>query len=946
MRIFLAFILLFTADLLSAQGGYLVTHYTRHEYKAGSQNWSIDTDRNGFVYSANNDGLLIYDGSYWKLFPNPGQTIMRAVSVAPDGKIYTGSYEEFGYWQTDSLHELRYHSLSSQLHDFNFHNDEIWKIVRSGNKVYFQSFSALFEYDGRNVRHIRLPGTIVFLLLAGEKLFVQTVTGDLYELKGRELQMIETGNTLKGTEVKSILPYSDGQYLVGTSSQGVFLFNGRTLVPWKVPANEQLRKYQINNGLISGNRIIFGTIVKGIFVLDFDGNILNHIHNENGLQDNTVLSLTADAAGNIWAGLDKGIDYITFNNPLEIYRESGGQIGSVYTAALDGKTLYLGTNQGIYTYDTDTAAGRFHYSGFLNNSQGQVWELKKIGSDLFCGHTTGTFLIKNGVLARISSISGGYSLKPFFHNESEYLLQSTYSSLVIYKKEAGEWAYKSQVKGFMEPSRFMEADAPGNIWIGHAVKGLYRLTLSESLDSVVQTRSFGKKDGLPSDFNIGVFRVGNRVVFTTGQQIFTWDDLQGRIIPFTELNRQLNGFETAERIVQVDPYRYFLIRKDDIALFSIRDNKVNMLYRLLLPIFRINLVDHYENIVQLDRQKHLVCLDDGFAILSTNGISGAAKENMQLVFRDIFSLDLNGEKRRIDPNRKNFTLQHSWNSLSISFTYLNHRCVTRMYQYRLENLETDWSKWTSDPTVVYTRLPKGNYTFSVRTISATGQVSSPISFSFRVKPAWYASLPAYLLYGMVLAAGILLSQYIFRRRVVRQHLRLRLEAETRAQIEKQQAEHAIMQLQNEKLQSEISHKTIELANSTMAIIRKNELLTEINTELDRQQKVLGNNYPSRYFEKLRALINDNISGDHDWKIFEELFDQAHADFFKRLKFAYPDLTQSDLKLCAYLKLNLSSKEIAQLLNISFRGVETRRYRLRKRLSLISDANLVEFIMQF
>ena len=139
---------------------------------------------------------------------------------------------------------------------------------------------------------------------------------------------------------------------------------------------------------------------------------------------------------------------------------------------------------------------------------------------------------------------------------------------------------------------------------------------------------------------------------------------------------------------------------------------------------------------------------------------------------------------------------------------------------------------------------------------------------------------------------------------------------------------------------------MQLADSTMSIIKKNELLIEIKEELDKQKSQLGQDYPQRYYDRLHSLINKNISNDNDWKVFEELFDQAHENFFKRLKTAYPELTQSDLKLCAYLKLNLSSKEIAPLLNISFRGVETRRFRLRRRLSLESDNNLVEFVMQF
>jgi hypothetical protein len=269
-----------------------------------------------------------------------------------------------------------------------------------------------------------------------------------------------------------------------------------------------------------------------------------------------------------------------------------------------------------------------------------------------------------------------------------------------------------------------------------------------------------------------------------------------------------------------------------------------------------------------------------------------------------------------------------------------------LYQYKLSGIDVDWSNWTPETEVTYTRLPKGDYTFMVRSLKSLGKVTEPIRMHFRVNPAWYASTFAWILYVLITIGAFGLSRYLLRLRVMRQHEHLRLENEAKAQLEKQQAEQEIIKLQNENLQTEISYKNMQLADSTMAIIKKNELLIEIKVELDRQREKIGTGYPQRYFERLMSMINKNISNDNDWKVFEELFDQAHENFFKRLKSAYPDLTQSDMKLCAFLRLNLSSKEIAPLLNISFRGVETRRFRLRRRMALSSEENLVEFIMQF
>ncbi|MBN1985042.1 MAG: regulator, partial [Prolixibacteraceae bacterium] len=157
-------------------------------------------------------------------------------------------------------------------------------------------------------------------------------------------------------------------------------------------------------------------------------------------------------------------------------------------------------------------------------------------------------------------------------------------------------------------------------------------------------------------------------------------------------------------------------------------------------------------------------------------------------------------------------------------------------------------------------------------------------------------------------------------------------------------EQELIRLRNEKLRNEVEHKSKELANSTMSIIKKNEFLLELKTIIDKQKNELGSRYPDKYYNYLNNKIDKNISNQDDWQIFETNFERAHEQFFHKIKEAYPDLTSSDLRLCAYLRMNLSSKEIAPLLGISVRGVENHRYRLRKKLNLEHDESLTDIIL--
>lgn len=132
----------------------------------------------------------------------------------------------------------------------------------------------------------------------------------------------------------------------------------------------------------------------------------------------------------------------------------------------------------------------------------------------------------------------------------------------------------------------------------------------------------------------------------------------------------------------------------------------------------------------------------------------------------------------------------------------------------------------------------------------------------------------------------------------------------------------------------------------MTIIKKNEILAHIKDEVIAQKQVLGTQYPNKYYDKLVRLIDENISSADDWAIFQTNFDRIHENFFRNLHLNYPELTSNDLRFCAYLRLNLSSKDIAHLMNISLKGVEMARSRIRKKIGIPSTKSLTEFMIEF
>jgi tetratricopeptide (TPR) repeat protein len=176
------------------------------------------------------------------------------------------------------------------------------------------------------------------------------------------------------------------------------------------------------------------------------------------------------------------------------------------------------------------------------------------------------------------------------------------------------------------------------------------------------------------------------------------------------------------------------------------------------------------------------------------------------------------------------------------------------------------------------------------------------------------------------------------------------------QFEKQQAENQLLEeeilkqkevhhLQNEKFQAEIEHKSRELLTSAMHIVNKNKILAEIKDTLGN----ISSSSESVFRKNANDLckeIDKNIHVDSDWEQFKMHFDAVNKNFFEKLELQFPNLTKSDMKVCAYLKINLSTKEIAQIMNVSPAAVHKRFYRLRQKMQMEPNTNLTKFFMAF
>ncbi|WP_246230184.1 two-component regulator propeller domain-containing protein [Mucilaginibacter humi] len=543
-----------------------IQNYPKSIYGSGNQNWSVSQDKNGVMYYGNAEGLLVYDGRYWQQYTMPHRQIVRSVATAVDGRVYTGSYGEFGYWAFKN-NRFTYTSLTSLIPGTHVLSSEIWKIYIDGDRVIFQSFGAIYLYQHQKITVIKSNAPYLFLHRAGNRFFAESLNNGLFELTGSKLSPVTGSEKLKN--ILSILPYKGSSFIIGTSKDGLFIYDGRSFKPFVTPANDFLKAYQLNNGVRVLNKYYaYGTILNGLIIIDEEGRIIQRINKNTGLQNNTVLSLYADNDENLWAGLDNGIDRLELNSPLYFYFDKTGKFGTVYSSIIFDNKIYLGTNQGLYYSNWTQQNNTFDFK-MVPNSQGQVWDLALIDNQLICGHNSGTYRVLGDKLVRLSSLGGGWMVRRL-NSSPSHIIQGIYNGLALYTRAVGgNLTFTAPITGFNAPSRLLEEDRNGDIWVTHAYKGLNKLTLSKDLRKVIANKYFDEKNGLPGNYNINVFKLEDKIVFSSDSGFYTYDDLSDRFTKYQVLNHKLGAFASSNKIINAGAHKYWFINHGKVALVDL-----------------------------------------------------------------------------------------------------------------------------------------------------------------------------------------------------------------------------------------------------------------------------------------------------------------------------------------------------------------------------------------
>jgi len=950
------------AFFISGYANYpLVRNFQRETYKAGTQNWSIVQDDQNSMYFANNNGLLIFNGKKWTTVPIKNGTNVRSLLYTKDGRFYASTFNEFGYFKKKPNNHFEYYSLSEKLNLNKQESNALFSILEGNKIIYFQGEKNIYEYDGSRIDKISFNNKIDASVYINNVLFLTSEQRGVYMLNGKQFVRLPGSESLINKKVCSILSLDSENILFVTNFDGVYLFNGITFIPYNTGIDNFLKENQVFCAAKKNNKLVFGTVQRGIAILDLSDKTITYVNTFTGLQNNTVLSMAFDNQMNLWLGLDKGIDHVLLNVPVQSVLGTNSFYGSGYSSYLKENTLYLGTNQGLYTTPFPSINNPAPIElKLIKGMEGQIWCLTEIDKTLFCGDDQGAFIVSPNKKERIDGLTGTWNFKPFLKRK-DLILGCSYQGLFVLKKIGDTWKFSHFIKGnFSESSPMFEEDSNETIWFSHWLKGMFRLTLNSKKDSVIRIKLYNNK-GFPTNQNNTVFRIDNHLIFSSESGFFTYNPKTDRMDPYDKWNKLFNKKPGYMRLHESTNGDIWFVSGRFIGLASKQhDNSYKMdslSYRILQP----KIITGFEHFNFINNSNIIISSEDGFNWVNTkkcNSLKGQFKVLIDEI--DITNNKLSDAGQQNPDSKANLKEKylHSQNSLKFEVVapeYSGEDLVK--YSFILENYDEKWSDFSRDNTKEYTHLPKGNYIFKVRARDILESEEALCSYSFTVLPAWYESQLAYIIYIILLIIFLVRVVIFIKQHSQKEALDMERKKEIELNEQKKQYEaettekkKEIKELKNQQLHYELRHKSQELASSTMNLIRKNEILTDIMDNISKVTEDIKTSHDATTvlsrLNKMERSIKQNIENDNNWKRFEENFDLVYENYLKRLGDTYPELNTSDKKLCAYLKMDLSSKDIAPLLNMSVRSVEMSRYRLRKKMYLDREVNLGEFLQRF
>ena len=929
-------------------GNPFIKNFSKKELKKDLKVFDISQNKNGEMYFANPGYLLEYDGFSFKNYFVKDRSDLRAVLYEDDSHIYTAGIGGFGFWSKNKKGILEYSSLffkspsktSPLLPVFS-------NIAAVDGKIFFQSFQQIYTYNPNNKELNNFSAIKGFskLFSSNNRVFVFDVSVGLFEITDANKTFVKGSQNISFDIIGVFEDKVDG-LLLATNNNGFWLLKNGVLQKKSWQINEEIQKFIITDvKKYKNNRLIVGSLRNGFYIISKEGRKLAHFNRDNGIANNAVRKLFVDNNDNIWLGTESGISYLEINSNTKYLLDTKNGFGTVYSSFLKDSSLYLGTYQGLFVKNTKNSLSE---PKLVNNSTEQIWHIDEIDGQLLVGSDQGLSVVHDNSLKTIHLEGGAWSF--IKHPKiNDLLYVGFYSGIAVFEKVDNQWNFVNKYENFGESSRFLEFDQYGHLWVAHPSKGYYRLTLSTDGKELNDVEFYGLENSNVRPYAY-FCKIDGSLIFYNPKGFFSYDAIDNAFTKAKYPSEIFKGLTNINYISQDE--NIFWYSTPNYLGYVLRNG--NDFKKVQEPFHAIwdNHLKDFNNVKKIKDSIYAIGIDNG---LIFHKILKTIQKKLQ-VKPTIKSLEFISSKDTITAPinfKKELKIPYSNNFLKIKLALPNNPISnSRQFQYKLNGLENQWSQWINESEIKLPSLTSGDYVLELRTKMEVNQVSESVKIPFYIASPWYISRVAKIFYVVLFFITFISYRSYLKRKNEKYVIRLKyLEKQKRErqkekfELQKLAADKELFLLKEDNLNLEIKKKNSALASSTLNNIKKNELLADLINDLKNIDKELVNNSLHYPVKKVIKKINNHLLDKEDWLTFQLHFSNSHAQFFENLRKKHSDLSPNEIKLSAYLKLNLSSKEIAALMNVANTSVEQSRYRLRRKFNLDKDVNLVNYIQK-
>lgn len=642
--------------------------------------------------------------------------------------------------------------------------------------------------------------------------------------------------------------------------------------------------------ILSNNKFAVNSRNKGVYIIDFDGNIIEHIDTESDLEDNFVWCSFLSSDNLLWLGLNSGFSSININSPFQIWNKKTGLNQTINDIIRFEGVIYLATMNGLFYINPNTNKFEQNIIIEIPGTYKSQWRFvpffdKKLNKNrLLLAGTSNLYEISNFKIINLKNVSNQYNLiKSNIFENTFYSITANFVEAFKIENSTITTLGTISLKGIL---KYCNQEKNGNLWIGSTNDGIFRLEISKN--DVIDTSKYKKSgiflntkvtafdttNGLPDLVQIRAFFYKDFIFLGTNKGIYFYNETKNIIEKDTTLGSKFKNPKfkvidiacdslsniyvlSGSKIYKFYPYqRSFIIDSTTFNQFEKKSKDLIYIENSKNIWFGgVNNLIHYNPQIPIDTISNFNCLIRKVIINNDSTIFYGNFYSEKLTNGYIFDI--------IQP--KNLIPQIDYKYNSITFLYSSPYFINNeetQYSYILVGYQNEWSNWTTETKKEFTNLKEGKYIFRVKAKNIFNKESSISEYIFYIKTPWYRTFIAYFFYILITILLLILIVKIYSRKLQKEKIKLE-------NIVKQRTK-------------EIQLKNIDLQNQKEEILAQSEELEKINFELQKLSVIAQ--------ETDNAIIITDTQGNFEW--LNHGFEKLYGYSLKEFKLLYTNLLSS------------------------------------------------------